>query len=69
MAQVSLYCYCRPADGILDSEGPLSLMIAPSVLTKVNLLPLARRKQTFVLPFTTEKKVRVAQCGSVNEAG
>ncbi|MCG8624738.1 MAG: hypothetical protein MJE68_22420 [Proteobacteria bacterium] len=36
MAQTSLYRYCRPADGILDSKGPLSRAIAPSVLAEVN---------------------------------
>ena len=36
MAQVSLYRYCRPADGVLDSKGPLSRTIAPSILTGVN---------------------------------
>ena len=36
MAQAALYRYCRPADGVLDSKGPLSPMIAPSILAEVN---------------------------------
>ena len=56
MVQASLYSYYRPAVGVLDSKGPLSCTIAPSILTEVNeevklvatgcpaRLPLARRK-------------------------
>ena len=33
---MSLYHYYQPADGTLDSKGPLSRMIAQSVFTKVN---------------------------------
>ena len=36
MAQVALYRYCRLADGVLNSKGPLSSTIAPSVLAKIN---------------------------------
>ena len=36
MAQASLYRYCRPADGIIDSKGPVALTIAPNILTEVN---------------------------------
>ena len=28
--------YCRPADGVLDCEGPLSGTIAPNILAEVN---------------------------------
>ena len=33
---MSLYRYCRPADGVLDSNGPLARTIAPNVLLEVN---------------------------------
>ena len=36
MAQVFLYRYCRPGDGVLDSKAPLFRTIALSVLTEVN---------------------------------
>ena len=36
MAQMSLYCYCQPADGVLDPNGPLAHTIAPNVLLEVN---------------------------------
>ena len=37
MAQASLYrYYYRLADGVLNSKGPLSRTIAPSVLAKIN---------------------------------
>ena len=37
MAQAPLYRYCRPADGVLDSKGPLSrTIIALSILAEVN---------------------------------
>ena len=36
MAQASLYRYCQPADGVLNSKGPLSRTIAPSILAEVN---------------------------------
>ena len=35
MAQASLYRYCPPADSVLDSKGPLSRTIAPSILAEV----------------------------------
>ena len=65
IAQVSLYCYCRPADGILDSKGPLSHMIAPSILAEINkevkLVASGQKKRQDLyesyLPFIPEKKV------------
>ena len=36
MAQMSLYRYCRAADGVLDPKGPLARTIPPNVLTEVN---------------------------------
>ena len=36
MAQMSLYRYCRAADGVLDPKGPLAHTIPPNVLTEVN---------------------------------
>ena len=36
MAQVFLYCYCWPGDGVVNSKGPLSRMIAPRVLSEIN---------------------------------
>ena len=36
MAQAALYRYFPLTDGVLDSKGPLSHTIAPSVLAKVN---------------------------------
>ena len=35
-AQTPLYCYCRPADGIIDSKGPVTLMIALNIFAGVN---------------------------------
>ena len=36
MAQMSLYRYCRSADGVLDPKGPLARTIPSNVLTEVN---------------------------------
>ena len=36
MAQMSLYRYCRAADGVLDPKGPLARTIPQNVLTEVN---------------------------------
>ena len=36
MAQAPLYRYCQLADSVIDSKGPLSRMIAPSVLVELN---------------------------------
>ena len=65
MAHVPLYCYCRPADSVLDSKGPLSCTIALSVLAKVNkevkLVTAGQKKRQdlyeLYLPFTPEEKV------------
>ena len=35
MAQAPLYRYCRPADSVIDSKGPLSRTIAPGVLAEL----------------------------------
>ena len=71
MAQMSLYRYCRPADGVLDSKGPLSRTIPPAVLSEVNKrVKLVTANQTRMrgsyLFLTPEEKARVAKYGSVN---
>ena len=71
MAQMSLYRYCRPADDVLDSKGPLSRTIAPSVLAEVNkevksVTAAQKKKRGSYLSFTPEEKARVAQYGSVH---
>ena len=69
---MSLYRYCRPADGVLDSKGPLSRAIAPSILAEVNrevkLVAAAgqKKKRGPYLSFTPEEKARVGRYGSVN---
>ena len=71
MAQMSLYHYCRPADDVLDSKGPLSRTIAPSILAEVNkevksVTVAQKKKRGSYLSFTPEEKARVAQYGSVH---
>jgi hypothetical protein len=71
MVQMSLYRYCQPDDGVLDSNGPLFHTIAPSVLAEVNkgvksATAALKKKRGSYLSFTPEEKVRVAQYGSVH---
>ena len=63
---MALYRYFRPADGVLDSKGPLSGTIAPSVLAEVNkevksVAGAQKKKRGLYLFFTPEEKARVAQ--------
>ena len=67
------YRYCRPADSIIDSKGPLSRTIVPSVLAELNkevkLVAAGQKKlpdKICMNRITLEEKVRVAQCGSIN---
>jgi hypothetical protein len=70
MAEMSLYRYCQPANGVLDSDGPLSRTIAPSILTEVNKgvksATALKKKRGSYLSFTPEEKVRVAQYSSIH---
>ena len=71
MAHMSLYRYCRPADDVLDYKGPLSRMIAPSVLAEDNkevksVTAAQNKKRGSYLSFIPEEKAQVAQNGSVH---
>ena len=58
--KMSLYRYFRPADGVLDSQGPLSLY-------RVKLVAASQtRKWGSYLFLTPEEKARVTKYGNVN---
>ena len=65
---MSLYRYCRPADGVLNSKGPLSCTVSPRVLAEVNkevkLVATGQKKKRG--SFTPKQKVLVAQYSNVN---
>ena len=61
MAQMSLYRYCRPADGVLDPNDCLTRTIAPNVLSEVNkemklVTTGQKKKRGSYLSFTPEEK-------------
>ena len=69
--KMSLYRYYRPADGVLNSNDPLSRTIPPAVLGEVNkgvklVATNQTRKRGSYLFLTPEEKARVAKYGSVN---
>ena len=63
--------HCRPADGVLNCEGPLSGTIAPNILAEVNKkVKLAtagqKKKRGLYLSFTDKEKAQVVLYSSVN---
>ena len=71
MDQMSIYHYCRPTDGVLNSKGSLSRAIVSSVLAEVNrevklVAAGKKKKRGSYLSFTPEEKAQIAQYGSVN---
>ena len=67
---MALYRYFRPADGVLDSKGPLSGTIAPSVLAEVkkevnSVAGVQKKKRGLYLFFTPEEKARAAQYAGI----
>ena len=66
---MSLYSYCRPADGVLDRNGHLiRISDRLSEVNKEMKLVAAgkKKKRGSYLSFTPEEKARVAQYDSVN---
>ena len=69
-----LYRYYRPADGVLDSKGPLSRTIPPAVLSEVNKESEACRRQPhkeegFISPYDQRRRQEWRNMGASMEFG